>query len=80
MHEFINESVQAQERFIVEYNKQRDSVKTQLVTMLASSKADVFLLMKGVPEDPKCKFSRRIIEIMAEEGLSVNSYDILSDF
>ncbi|KAJ4784228.1 Glutaredoxin family protein [Rhynchospora pubera] len=39
----------------------------------------VFLFMKGSPEEPKCKFSRKVTEILKEEGISFGSFDILTD-
>ncbi|PKU66842.1 monothiol glutaredoxin-S11 [Dendrobium catenatum] len=39
----------------------------------------VFLFMKGNPEQPKCKFSRRVVEILKNEGVEFGSFDILLD-
>ena len=37
------------------------------------------LFMKGTPDNPRCKFSRAMIEILTEEKLSFGSYNILDD-
>ncbi|KAK1309300.1 Monothiol glutaredoxin-S17 [Acorus calamus] len=39
----------------------------------------VFLFMKGSPEQPKCKFSRKVVEILKDEGVEFGSFDILTD-
>lgn len=39
----------------------------------------VFLFMKGNPEQPKCKFSRRVVEILKNEGVEYGSFDVLLD-
>lgn len=36
------------------------------------------LFMKGSPEAPKCKFSRRAIELLQEAGAAFGSFDILT--
>ncbi|GBG27123.1 Monothiol glutaredoxin-S11 [Hondaea fermentalgiana] len=37
------------------------------------------LFMKGVPDEPRCGFSRQIVEILRAEGISFGSFDILQD-
>lgn len=39
----------------------------------------VFLFMKGNPEQPKCRFSRRVVEILKNEGVDFGSFDVLLD-
>lgn len=42
----------------------------------------IMLFMKGLPSNPKCGFSRQIVEILDGDdsnGLSYDSFDILSD-
>ena len=38
----------------------------------------VMLFMKGAPDAPKCKFSRRTVELLQEAGATFGSFDILS--
>lgn len=38
----------------------------------------VMLFMKGSPEDPKCKFSRRAVDLLKEAGVSFGSFSKLS--
>lgn len=35
--------------------------------------------MKGLPSGPKCGFSRKIVDILENEGCSYGSFDILTD-
>lgn len=37
------------------------------------------LFMKGVPDEPRCGFSRKIVEILRNEGIAFESFDILED-
>ncbi|MCL7029683.1 hypothetical protein MKW94_017298 [Papaver nudicaule] len=39
----------------------------------------VMLFMKGNPEEPKCGFSQKVVNILKEEGVKFGSFDILSD-
>lgn len=39
----------------------------------------VMLFMKGTPEQPRCGFSRRVVDVLNEHGIEYGSFDILSD-
>jgi Grx4 family monothiol glutaredoxin len=39
----------------------------------------VFLFMKGTPEQPRCGFSRKVVDILKHEGVEFGSFDILTD-
>ncbi|KAF0931002.1 hypothetical protein E2562_038563 [Oryza meyeriana var. granulata] len=39
----------------------------------------VFLFMKGTPEHPRCGFSRKVVDILKQEGVEFGSFDILTD-
>ncbi|CAM0956592.1 unnamed protein product [Alopecurus aequalis] len=39
----------------------------------------VILFMKGNPEEPRCGFSRRVVDILKQEGVEFGSFDILAD-
>ncbi|CAN8308479.1 unnamed protein product [Cochlearia groenlandica] len=54
-----------------------DSLKTRLEKLTSSH--PVMLFMKGTPEEPKCGFSRKVVEILKEENVNFGSFDILSD-
>lgn len=41
--------------------------------------APVMLFMKGTPEEPRCKFSRKAIEMLKGIGAPFGSYDILTN-
>jgi len=43
------------------------------------SKAPVMLFMKGVPDAPKCGFSRKIVDILKQQKIEFDSFDILTD-
>ncbi|OJT15083.1 Monothiol glutaredoxin-4 [Trametes pubescens] len=39
----------------------------------------VVLFMKGSPDQPRCGFSRRIVDLLRTQGIEFGSFDILSD-
>eukprot|EP00742_Colponemidia_sp_Colp-10_P001491 GILJ01001601.1.p1 GENE.GILJ01001601.1~~GILJ01001601.1.p1 ORF type:complete len:422 (+),score=70.66 GILJ01001601.1:54-1319(+) len=41
--------------------------------------APVMLFMKGDPAEPKCGFSRKIVDLLQTAGIKFGSFDILSD-
>lgn len=43
------------------------------------NRSQVMLFMKGLPSQPRCGFSRQICEILEEQGISFDAFDILSD-
>ncbi|WOL10136.1 monothiol glutaredoxin-S11 [Canna indica] len=54
-----------------------DALSSRLHTLTNSSPVMVF--MKGKPDEPKCGFSRKVIEILRQEKVAFDSFDILSD-
>lgn len=43
------------------------------------NRAPVMLFMKGNPEEPKCGFSRKIVEILLSVNAKFDTFDILQD-
>ena len=39
----------------------------------------IMLFMKGLPSAPKCGFSRQIVELLEDEGVAFDSFNILED-
>ncbi|KAJ0966731.1 hypothetical protein J5N97_023648 [Dioscorea zingiberensis] len=54
-----------------------DSLKKSLQDLINSH--PVFLFMKGTPEQPKCGFSRKVVDILRDSGVQFGSFDILTD-
>ncbi|CAN6310581.1 unnamed protein product [Urochloa humidicola] len=54
-----------------------DSLNKRLEQLVNSH--PVFLFMKGTPEQPKCGFSRKVVDILKQEGVNFGSFDILTD-
>ena len=42
-------------------------------------RSHIMLFMKGLPSAPKCGFSRQIVEILEEQNVSFDSFNILED-
>jgi len=56
----------------------KSAVFKRVDSLLASH--HVFLFIKGTPQDAKCKFSKKILEILAQAGVTnFGSFDVLSD-
>ena len=43
------------------------------------SSADVFLFMKGIPEQPQCGFSANTVALLETVGAPYGTFDVLSD-
>ncbi|CAA3025841.1 monothiol glutaredoxin-S17 [Olea europaea subsp. europaea] len=41
--------------------------------------SEVMLFMKGKPDEPRCGFSRKVVDILRQEKVKFGSFDILSD-
>ncbi|XP_062200378.1 uncharacterized protein LOC133903050 [Phragmites australis] len=54
-----------------------DALNKQLERLVNSH--PVFLFMKGTPEQPRCGFSRKVVDILKQEGVEFGSFDILTD-
>lgn len=55
-----------------------DRLKKSKLQGLVASKP-VMLFMKGMPEEPRCGFSRKVVGILKEVGVEFGTFDILSD-
>lgn len=53
------------------------TLTTRLENLINSS--PVMLFMKGKPDEPKCGFSRKVVEILRQENVHLESFDILTD-
>ncbi|CAI5473305.1 unnamed protein product [Closterium sp. Yama58-4] len=52
-------------------------LQERLKALLSSS--PTMLFMKGTPEEPRCGFSRKVVDALKSEGISFGSFDILTD-
>jgi len=58
-------------------NPQPSSLEDRLKELIHRSK--MMLFMKGLPSQPRCGFSRQICEILTEQNIPFDAFDILSD-
>ncbi|PON96067.1 Monothiol glutaredoxin-related [Trema orientale] len=56
---------------------QKESLEDRLRKLIASS--PVMLFMKGTPDAPRCGFSSKVVNALAEEGVRFGSFDILTN-
>lgn len=54
-----------------------EAEKGRLHELVNSNK--VMLFMKGSPEEPRCGFSRKVVNVLKDQGVEFSSFDILSD-
>ncbi|MBA0695394.1 hypothetical protein Goari_002021, partial [Gossypium aridum] len=54
-----------------------DKIEKRLQQLIDSH--PVMLFMKGNPEEPKCGFSRKVVDILKDEKVKFGTFDILSD-
>ncbi|XP_024387528.1 monothiol glutaredoxin-S17 isoform X1 [Physcomitrium patens] len=54
-----------------------EAEKGRLHELVNSKK--VMLFMKGSPEEPRCGFSRKVVNVLNDQGVEFGSFDILSD-
>lgn len=54
-----------------------EPLKEKLKGLIASK--PVMLFMKGSPDEPKCGFSRKVVDILKDLGVEIGSFDILAD-
>jgi Grx4 family monothiol glutaredoxin len=54
-----------------------EAEKGMLHDIVTSKK--IMLFMKGTPEEPRCGFSRKVVNVLKEQGVEFGSFDILSD-
>jgi Grx4 family monothiol glutaredoxin len=65
---------QFEEDFGLEAKASLEERLSQLV-----KRSPVMMFMKGLPSQPKCGFSRQLVEILDQEGIAYDSFDILQD-
>ncbi|KAK2644068.1 hypothetical protein Ddye_019263 [Dipteronia dyeriana] len=62
---------------LTENGSSQDALNKRLQQLIDSH--PVMLFMKGNPEEPKCGFSRQVIDILKDEKVKFGTFDILSD-
>lgn len=60
-----------------EQQQSKDDLNVRLKKLINS--APVMLFMKGKPEEPRCGFSRQIVQLLNENNIKFSSFDILQD-
>lgn len=56
---------------------EKQELNARLKTLMEQDK--VMLFMKGSPDAPRCGFSRKIVNLLKDQGVKFSSFDILSD-
>lgn len=75
--EATNEKTGSGKAGITESTGLSSALTSRLESLINSG--PVMLFMKGKPDEPKCGFSRKVVEILRQEKVEFESFDILSD-
>ncbi len=54
-----------------------ENVKKKIEDLIQNN--DVFLFMKGTPDQPMCGFSAGVVNALRKEKINFNSFNVLSD-
>eukprot|EP00884_Botryococcus_braunii_P020791 jgi/Botrbrau1/7396/Bobra.0316s0037.1 len=54
-----------------------ESLRKRVVEL--TTRSPVMLFMKGTPEEPRCGFSRKVVDALQRSGVPFSSFDILGD-
>lgn len=73
--QLVNENAQLS----VETEEEFSTISLQDRLKQLVNQAPVMLFMKGSPTEPRCGFSRKIVELLSSNDISFSSFDILSD-
>eukprot|EP01023_Acetabularia_acetabulum_P035471 TRINITY_DN3351_c0_g1_i1.p1 TRINITY_DN3351_c0_g1~~TRINITY_DN3351_c0_g1_i1.p1 ORF type:complete len:326 (+),score=38.61 TRINITY_DN3351_c0_g1_i1:27-1004(+) len=61
----------------VDGKDQKQDLQEKIKTLLSS--AQVLLFMKGSPQEPKCGFSRKVVDALNQDNIQFQHFDILQD-
>jgi len=63
------------------YQSEKEETQEELNTRLLQlmNRDKVMLFMKGSPDQPQCGFSRKMVDLLRNEGVQFASFDILKD-
>uniref|UniRef100_A0A7S1TIV5 Glutaredoxin domain-containing protein n=1 Tax=Compsopogon caeruleus TaxID=31354 RepID=A0A7S1TIV5_9RHOD len=67
----------AVEAIMASHATEAEPLETKLRRLVA--RAPVMLFMKGSPDQPRCGFSRSIVELLTSQGIEFDFFDILQD-
>lgn len=58
-----------------------DGLDSDLIARLQQlvCSAPIVLFMKGTPQAPRCRFSRRLVDILRDRSIEYDSFDVLAD-
>lgn len=73
----LKEQLGLSESMMQQQQQPEESLNDRLNKLVRRHK--VMLFMKGLPSAPRCGFSRQICDILNEEGVSFDAYNILED-
>ncbi|XP_041368687.1 glutaredoxin 3-like [Gigantopelta aegis] len=55
----------------------KEDLNTRLKTLISA--APIMLFIKGTPEEPRCGFSRQLIQILNDKNINYSTFNILAD-
>ena len=77
--ESLSEIVEHQQEFYAKWFEEERKKAYREIEDLVTQQPQFFMFIKGTPEQPKCKFTRKLLELFAPHGYRYKSFDILKD-
>lgn len=56
-----------------------NKVHNKIHDLINKSDKNIFIFMKGTPQEPMCRFSGLVVQILEAHGFEFDSFDVLKD-
>jgi Grx4 family monothiol glutaredoxin len=77
--EKLTQVMDQQQAFYAKWFEEEKKKAFQEIESLVNQQPQFLIFIKGSPEQPKCKFTRRLLELFAPSGYRFRHFDILKD-
>ena len=77
--EKLSQTIELQNEFYTKWFEEEKQKAFREIEDLVTAHPKFFIFIKGSPEQPKCKFTRRLLEMFAPFGYRFGHFDILKD-
>jgi len=77
--ERLSQAIEQQNEFYAKWFEEEKAKAFREIEDLVSGSPQFFVFIKGSPDAPKCKFTRKLVELFATAGYKYRHFDILKD-
>ena len=71
--------MEQQQEFYSKWFEEEKKKAFREIEDLVNQQPKFFIFIKGTPDQPKCKFTRKLLELFSPHGYRFKSFDILKD-